>query len=593
MIPFSRAVPGGFGRFRFKLLLAMLLLVSAATAFGLFLAQRNLALGAEREMRREFQAELETLHGIQELRHSALAELCRVLVRKPRIHAALEDNALDLLYPIARDELRDVMNPGDPANPRSPLQADFYRFLDQKGAVIPANGGREAGTLTPAEAGRLALPGLTREHQIGYLARTSADGSEAVTELIAMPIISQETDEVIAALVLGFPSSEPAGRRRELGTRNGVWLDGRLHFPSLAPEVAESLGREVTRAVLSRSDPGNSIPVRIAGVPHLLFHMRINPGSQLPPAYEVSLFPLTDLLDRQAALRWRILGAGALMLLGGLAASHFIAARLSVPVEKLAVDSEENRAQRERAEAALELSNEGMLRAVRFSSDASHQLKTPVTVLRSGLEELLARDDLVPEVREELSGLIHQTYRLTSVIEDLLLLARADAGRLQIAFEPVDLSRMLDSAVDDIGAVPAFPGLAVETDFAPGLTISGEERYVSIIVQNLLENARKYNRAGGRIRVEARGSGLWVRLAVGNTGRSIPPENREHVFERFHRGSAGEDVPGHGLGLNLARELARLLGGDLRLVRSGGDWTEFEARFRNTAPAATSMDRSA
>ena len=587
-------MPGGFGRFRIKLLLAMLLLVTVATGLGLFLAQRNLALAAEREMRREFQGELETLRGVQELRHSALAELCRVLVRKPRIHAALEDNALDLLYPIARDELRDVVRASDPLSPRSPLQADFYRFLDQTGAVIPPDGGREAGLLTPVESARLTLPGLTREHQVGYLVRRTPTGDEEVAEVIAMPILSQETDEVIAALVLGFSTAAPASDPpRELGTRSGFWLDGRLHLPSLAPTVVAGLGDQVSRAIRAGVEVGNSVRVRIADVPHLLFYKQINPGSRLAPAYEVTVFPLTDLLARQQALQWRGVGAGLLILLGGLAASHFIAARLSVPVEKLAADSEENRAQRERVEAALELSNEGMLRAARFSSDASHQLKTPVTVLRSGLEELLVRPDLVPEVREELSGLVHQTYRLASIIEDLLLLARADAGRLQIAFEPLDLARLLESWMDDIAAVPEWPGLAVEPDFPTELVISGEKRYASIIVQNLLENSRKYNRSGGRIRVSAREAGAWVLLTIGNTGRVIPEANQEHIFERFHRGAVGENVPGHGLGLNLARELARLHGGDLRLVRSAGDWTEFEVRFRNARPAATSLDQAA
>ncbi len=110
--------------------------------------------------------------------------------------------------------------------------------------------------------------------------------------------------------------------------------------------------------------------------------------------------------------------------------------------------------------------------------------------------------------------------------------------------------------------------------------IAGERHYVALILQNLLENARKYNRPGGRIRISCREEGEWAVLTIGNTGRSVPRPAREHIFERFHRGSIGEDVPGHGLGLNLARELARLHGGDLRLVRSKEDWTEFEVRFR-------------
>jgi signal transduction histidine kinase len=72
---------------------------------------------------------------------------------------------------------------------------------------------------------------------------------------------------------------------------------------------------------------------------------------------------------------------------------------------------------------------------------------------------------------------------------------------------------------------------------------------------------------------------------VGNTGRPVPAAAQEHIFERFHRGAVGENVPGHGIGLTLARELARLHGGDLRLARSDEDWTEFEVRFR-LAPSA-------
>ncbi len=209
-------------------------------------------------------------------------------------------------------------------------------------------------------------------------------------------------------------------------------------------------------------------------------------------------------------------------------------------------------------------------------------------MLRAGLEELLAREPLEPGVRDELSELVHQTYRLTSVIDDLLLLARADAGRLQLNFAAVDLTQIIEAGMDDLDTIPDALGLAVETDVPAALRIAGEKRYSAVIVQNLLENARKYNRAGGRIRVTARTHREAVSLTIGNTGRGIPAEVQAHIFERFHRGSAAENTPGHGLGLNLARELARLHGGDLRLVRSEPDWTEFEATFRSATPGAMS-----
>jgi signal transduction histidine kinase len=251
-----------------------------------------------------------------------------------------------------------------------------------------------------------------------------------------------------------------------------------------------------------------------------------------------------------------------------------------MPVARLAEDSEENRTQRMRAETALELTSRELQRSARFSADASHQLKTPVTVLRAGLEELLAGEMLSADMREEVSTLIHQTYRITGVIEDLLLLSRMDAGRLRIDFRPVDLAPLIAAWLDDFSALPDQPEITVETEIPESLMVEGEKRFVSLILQNLLENARKYNRPGGRIRLAARIDGDCAILTVGNSGRPIPEAMQAHIFERFHRGAVGEDVPGNGLGLNLARELARLHGGDVRLSRSDEQWTEFEVRFR-------------
>jgi len=263
-----------------------------------------------------------------------------------------------------------------------------------------------------------------------------------------------------------------------------------------------------------------------------------------------------------------------------LIASHFLSRRLSEPVEELVVTSEQDRVQRAAAEKALESTSVELQRSARFSADASHQLKTPVTVLRAGIEELLPRDDFTPEAYHELSALLHQTYRITGVVDDLLLLSRMDAGRLQVQFESVNLSRLLEEWIDDISALPDELHVKIETNFPSNLMVSGEKRYITLIVQNLLENARKYNFPNGDICVAAEEQGEFVLLTVENTGPAIPINAREHIFERFHRGAIGENVPGHGLGLNLARELARLQGGDVRLVRSDLEGTEFQVRFR-------------
>ena len=598
------AIFPGVGCFRLKLLLAMMCLVAVLTSVGLFLARRNAADEVARDLRREFQGELAALHTAQEVRHAALAERCRALARNPRIHAALEDDALDLLYLSARDELRDVMGAADDegvdaADPTAgTLHARFYRFLDATGAVIPPpEAGAAIGVLRPAEEARLALPSLPDRQQIGYLVR-EPDGPGAagpVEEIMAVPILSFENGSVIAAIVLGFKLPGQSGVAAGTDMKRGVWLDGQLHLPAFSgtgPTAGLPGAEVVTRAVATTPDgTERSLEVRVDGTPHLLFSKRLNPGSRFAPAHEVCLYPLTGLRARQRELTWRFLGAGALLLLAGLGVSHFLSGRLSVPVERLAVDSAQNLAGRERAEAELELTSAELQRAARFSADASHQLKTPVTVLRAGLEELLAQDHLSTEQCEEISALVHQTYRLTSIVEDLLLLSRMDAGHLRLSLRPVNLVLLLESLLDDLGARPDGPEVEVETDLPTVLNVAGEERYTVIILQNLLENARKYNQPGGRVRVTARGEDRdgSVRVTVGNTGAGIPPAAREHIFGRFHRGAAGENVPGHGLGLNLARELARLHGGDLRLVRSAAGWTEFEVRFRFAGQTASAM----
>jgi signal transduction histidine kinase len=562
----------------------MMLVVSGITALGVYLAHRQLAANAERELEREFRGEVASLHRVQELHRAALEERCRVLAEKPRIHAAFEDNALDLLYPNAKDELRDFMewkDEGADSPGAATLHATFYRFLDSQGAVIAPPNATDPGELRPEEEQQLSLKTVPAEQQIGYLFRRASDGRETIDEMIAMPIVSSETDELIAAIVVGVKPVE-FGRRRGLASiQSGIWLKDRLHWSSPPDNAsrATTLGQDLSRAIAPLDRSEKSFRVEVNNVPHLLFYKLLNPNSLFPPAYEICIYPLNDLLARQRKLRWQIIGAGGLLLLSAFSLSHFASVRLSVPVTQLAETSAVNRAERERAEAALEKTSQELQRSARFSANTSHQLKTPVTVLRAGLEELQTHENLTPEGREEVAALIHQTYRITSIIEDLLLLSQMDAGRLQIAFTSVDLSHLLEAQMDDLSALPDGVGAEVESD-CPDVRIAGEKPYVALILQNLLENARKYNRPAGRIRISCREEGEWAILRVGNTGRSIPGPAQEHIFERFHRGSVGGDVPGHGLGLNLARELARLHGGDLRLVSSGEDWTEFEVRFR-------------
>src|SRR5205807_9455514 len=142
------------------------------TALGLYLAQRNVAATAERDLRQNFQAELSSLDKLQQLRNAALAERCRALAEKPRIHAALEDNALELLYPSAKDELRDLMEGDDVSSEQAAgsLHARFCRFLDGSGSALSPPNPKDVGELSAKTESQLALKTLPDKQQIGYLA---------------------------------------------------------------------------------------------------------------------------------------------------------------------------------------------------------------------------------------------------------------------------------------------------------------------------------------------------------------------------------------------------------------------------------------
>src|SRR5919106_4169615 len=186
--PESQPDKPGMARFRTKLLAAMMFVVSAMTFTGLYLAQRNVTATAERDLRENFQAELSSLDKVQEFRRAALAERCSVLASRSRIHAALEDNALDLLYPSAKDELRDLMEGEEPSPDKAAhsLHARFYRFLDSTGAVLSPPNPRNVGELHPQTEAQLALKKLPETQQIGYIAEKNDITGDSVAAVMAI-----------------------------------------------------------------------------------------------------------------------------------------------------------------------------------------------------------------------------------------------------------------------------------------------------------------------------------------------------------------------------------------------------------------------
>jgi signal transduction histidine kinase len=233
--------------------------------------------------------------------------------------------------------------------------------------------------------------------------------------------------------------------------------------------------------------------------------------------------------------------------------------------------------------AAFERLQRSFEQSVRFSADASHHLRTPISVLRAGVEEILADSGCSARAHATAEDLLHGVHQLNSVADNLLLLARADAGRLELHKEEFDLSDTLEGVLDDARALAEPFNLTVEADVPKPLPLKADRAFVAMIAQNLLENAIKYNAPGGRIRVAARAANGSVEITIGNTSECIPSERQEHLFERFYRVRGDERVPGTGLGLSTARELARAHGGEISLLRSNAQWTEMHVRLPQCA----------
>ncbi len=215
----------------------------------------------------------------------------------------------------------------------------------------------------------------------------------------------------------------------------------------------------------------------------------------------------------------------------------------------------------------------------RFSADASHQLKTPVAVMRAGLDTLHGMSVQPTEARAEVDTLLRQSRRLTAIIDDLLLLAQVDAGRLQLETSTLDLVPILARVAEDAEVLTMHRGIVVESEWPGSLACTADPRRVGIILQNLIENAAKYTNDSGHMKITAASAQGQITIRVANTGAAIAVSDREAIFERFHRSESGENVAGHGLGLNIARELARAHGGELTLEKSDGEWTVFALRL--------------
>lgn len=203
--------------------------------------------------------------------------------------------------------------------------------------------------------------------------------------------------------------------------------------------------------------------------------------------------------------------------------------------------------------------------ASRFSADAAHELKTPLTILQGQIEREINRAETGSRIQGVLTGILDEVRRLSSISRKLLLLAQADTLQLRLQRASLDLSAALSELVEDTRILA--PGLEVSSNIPPDITISADANLLTQILRNLVSNAIKYNVVQGWIRIAASQTPEVVTVVVSNSSAGIGEEDRGHLFERFYRADRahGRRVDGVGLGLSLSRELARAHGGELAI----------------------------
>ncbi|MEE9368126.1 MAG: ATP-binding protein [Pontiella sp.] len=201
--------------------------------------------------------------------------------------------------------------------------------------------------------------------------------------------------------------------------------------------------------------------------------------------------------------------------------------------------------------------------AVRFSADAAHELQTPLTILQGELDNAIQDSEDGSAEQQRYSMLLEELSNLKSVVQKLLLLAHADEGRLNLCPVPVDLSELVQSAAEDIEIMA--PELDIECRIAEGITVSADPALLNQVLRNMTSNAAKYANETGQAVFTLEMNKQGIRFTLANTATVIPESDRPLLFERFHRVEKSRTASGSGLGLSLAREIARAHSGDLTL----------------------------
>ena len=295
----------------------------------------------------------------------------------------------------------------------------------------------------------------------------------------------------------------------------------------------------------------------------------------------------------------QLFGMGVTVLVIGLAGSWWISGRIVRPIHRMSALAESVTEKDLSLRIVVEEIDEELVglatalnvtfdrlekafaQQVQLTADASHELRTPLSVMRTQAELALSRPRSPDEYREALTGCLDAARRMTKLVDGMLTLARADAGQLAAQKESLDFQQLVNTAVEQLR--PLAFSKEVRIHLAIGAaTVQGDATNLSRVVTNLVSNAIYYNRPHGKIDVQLKTDRDSVRLMVRDTGKGIPEESRDLLFNRFFRAdkSRARTSGGHGLGLAITKAIVEAHGGYIDFTSE----EETGTTFRVTLP---------
>jgi heavy metal sensor kinase len=210
-----------------------------------------------------------------------------------------------------------------------------------------------------------------------------------------------------------------------------------------------------------------------------------------------------------------------------------------------------------------------------FIQDISHELKTPLTVLRGELEVTLKKNRPAEEYAQILRSNLEEIDKIRRIVENLLILARLDTKGMAIEDKPVDLSRMLGAIADHIKVLADQKQIALNAVTPPGISLKGQEAQLRRLFVNLIDNAIKYTPPKGKVVVSLKKDNGLAIAEVSDTGQGIPQADLPYIFDRFYRVDKARSSEGFGLGLSIAKSIALAHKGDIKVRSHEGLGTTF------------------